>query len=114
MHKVIGILTLLVFAGLTSGCIVIRMKTAIKYDEPPRVSVKFESAEAASIFYSKLRASKVKSGDPSVENSRFGIPFIIFFDSDTIHANAVFNALVEQADINGDGTITLEEAKNLK
>ena len=114
MHKVIGILTLLVFAGLTSGCIVIRMKTAIKYDEPPRVSVKFESAEAASIFYAKLRAVKVKSGDPSMESSCFGIPLIIFYNSDTIYANAVYNSLVRQADINADGTITLEEAKNLK
>ena len=114
MHNVSRILMVLAFLGLASGCIAVRMKTKVKFDEPPRVSIKFESAEAASIFYSKLRASKVKSGDPSVENSRFGIPFIIFFDSDTIHANAVFNALVEQADINGDGTITLEEAKNLK
>ena len=114
MHNVSRILMVLAFLGLASGCIAVRMKTKVKFDEPPRVSIKFESAEAASIFYAKLRAVKVKSGDPSMESSCFGIPLIIFYNSDTIYANAVYNSLVRQADINADGTITLEEAKNLK
>ena len=104
----------MILLGMTSGCLAFRMKQEIKFDEPALVSVAFESAEAAKVFHSKIKAAKIKDDNPAVAHSRFGIPFIILFDSATIYANAVYNSLADQADIDENGTITLDEAKNMK
>ena len=100
-------------ASTLSGCLAVSMKNKWVYDEASRVSVVFESGEASQIFHSKLRLDALKKGNPYVGSTQFGIPFVVFIDHTIIYETAYYNARVREADINGDGVITVEEAKNL-
>lgn len=108
------VLCSVVVATSLSGCLAISTKQRIETDEKSRVSVKFESAEAAAIFHAKLDTSKIDRNAPFFGKTTFGIPFIVLIDHRILYETTYYNAQVRKADINADGNITLEEANNLK
>ena len=114
MRNVFKVLSAVMVLGLASGCLSYYGKREMNYNEPAKVSVKFETAEASRIFYAKLKACKGKKGgdDPTSGASGVCVLFVVAGGSVTVYPNARYNALVDQMDINDDGTISLEEAKN--
>ena len=114
MSNVLKVLSVVMVLGLASGCLSYYGKREMNYNEPTKVSVKFETAEASRIFYSKLKACEggKHADDPTSSASGVCVLFIVAGGSKTVYPNARYNALVDQMDINDDGTISVEEAKN--
>ena len=113
MSNVFKVLSMMMVLGFASGCLSYYGSREMNYNEPAKVSVKFGTSEASRIFYSKLNAHKGKKHDADPTSGRSGlcVLFIVAGESRTVYPNARYNALVDQMDIDDDGTISLEEAK---
>jgi hypothetical protein len=120
MKNGMRLLLAVMFLGLMSGCLSYYEKRDVRFDQPTRVDIKFESAEASSIFHSKLsccgckKDKGCKRGKGGFAGSRGCILFIYAHETKVYYPNAKFNMLVSQADIDRNGTITVKEAKDLK
>ncbi len=114
MRNIFKVLAVMMVLGAASGCLSFYGKRKMNYNEPVKASVKFETAEASRIFYSKLKACEGRKHgeDPTSSRSGLCVLFIVAGESKTVYPNARYNALVDQMDIDDDGTISLKEAKN--
>ena len=94
------------FASLTLlGCIAVRK---VRYDDAPRTSVQFDSAEASSTFYDAILARKFPS---SGKGSRILVGQTLYSSETRPSANVLFNAAVTATDANRDGMISTAEAQ---
>jgi len=89
-------------------------KKQLVTDETQRIPIKFESADASNVFYSKLWPKNGLPDDRYVGVKKFTIPFIVMIDHTIIYETAYYNSVVRRADTNGDGIITLKEAIGLQ
>jgi hypothetical protein len=126
MKNGMNLLVAVMVLVLMSGCLSYYEKRDVRFDQPPRVDIKFASAEASSIFHSKLSCSgckgkaadgkhrSCKGGKGAVAGSRGCILFLYAHETKVYYPNARFNMLVSQADIDHNGMITVKEATDLK
>ena len=63
MKELRRVLLMLSAVGLLSGCVAYSERRTVEFDEASRVAVKFESADAADAFHSKVSERKIKQKD---------------------------------------------------
>jgi hypothetical protein len=90
-------------SGVTSGCV-----THTKFQDETRKTVRFSSAEAARIFY---EAHLSGSGRVVRHAVAVELPLIPYRHRTVVTENVRFNSAVRNADKNGDGIISLAEAR---
>ncbi len=92
-----------------SGCLVVGNKDVTMRADEERLMVEFESDEAAALFHDCRKSIKCSNKESS---EQLVIPFICATNtSKKMSVNARYNDEVHQCDSDGDGFISLAEAK---
>ena len=104
------ILSIMGISGLlTSGCVVMGQKEIIVREGETVKQVEFESEQAGILF---RKTSKPIISRKDKQNESFVIPFIIAYQTTkTLSENARYNDEINKCDTDGDGYITLTEAR---
>jgi len=77
--------------------------------------IKFESREAAELFFAKTKIVDVgKYRGSYMKQDTIIIPFIALSNHTVFYETQYYNAKIKEADFNADGVITLQEAKKLQ
>jgi hypothetical protein len=94
-------------AAAATGCIS-RHETI--HRDVERIKVQFENETAGRIFYEKL--SRMPDMNHQESNVSFGIPLVLDYERKVVSDNNdKFNRAIRECDVNGDGMITVVEAK---
>lgn len=101
------IIAVLLSPGLT-GCLAIHTAKRVSRRNEPRKAVHFASVRAWETFHFKF--SQLEA--PKKNTSTFLVPFLALHTKEwTLSPNAFYNDEITRCDIDGDGTITDEEAR---
>ena len=97
------------------GCLYMSIQQDTNFNNSAPLPVKFESKEAADLFFLKTRIIDMKNyKGPYMKEDGLMIPFIAFKNHRTFYETEYTNSKIKETDINSDGLITLKETKNLK
>ena len=95
--------------ALTTGCLFAGGAKRIEVDEATRIHVKFSGADAARDFHEAFSRS---DAEPFTAMSGYVVPFLVARGEGVYHETLHYNAAVRLADIDRDGSITAQEARN--
>ena len=99
-----------VTGALMSGCLVMGSKHEVLRKDETVKKIEFESEEAGILFHKVRRQATAHGGQE--EHDCIVIPFIIAHNTHRkLSDNARYNDEISKCDANGDGHITLIEAK---
>ncbi len=110
IEKMFRLFLLLALAILfCPGCLIMQNKKEyLRRDESVK-RVEFESEEAGRLFHKQRKRNRCRT---QAGNESLVIPFIIVYNKQTeLSSNARYNNEIDKCDSNGNGMITLEEAR---
>lgn len=105
----VSLLATLFLSAISSGCLFVGGAKRIESDEAARIPVRFAGTEAAREFHEALSRSDI---EPYTGMSGFVVPFVIARGEGVYHETLHYNAAVRMADVDRDGSITIEEARS--
>ena len=104
------LLLVLGVAAVGTGCVAVRIRSTVAFDESQAVHGTFASADAAALFYASLNKNTIASDDPAYTSSGVCLPVLVLVHREAIRGTAYYNAQIRKADANMDGTISEIEA----
>jgi hypothetical protein len=110
IEKISQLFLLLTLAILfCPGCLLVQdKKEYLRRDESVK-KIEFESEEAGRLFHKQRKRNRCRT---QAGRESLVIPFIIVYHKKTeLSSNARYNDEIEKCDSNGDGMITLSEAR---
>lgn len=104
-------LIVVISSVMAPGCLINSSSETIVQPDAERCTVDFESDDALSIFQAKVQR-RYEHGKGLKSTSSFAIPFVIHTKNRRVLSeNAFYNLQVAKADVDGNGMITLAEAR---
>ena len=97
----------LLAAAFATGCMNV---TKIKYDDAPRVAVRFATPQAEQTFYDAILAEHFPTDGYHGSLTLFVSPPFWINHRTRQSSNVIFNAAAAEADLNHDAVITEDEA----
>ncbi|MCK4628280.1 MAG: hypothetical protein KAT56_04715 [Sedimentisphaerales bacterium] len=110
IEKMFRLFLLLTLAVLfCPGCLIMQNKKEyLRRDEPVK-KIEFESEEAGRLFHKQRKRNRCRT---QANQKTLVIPFIVVYNKQTeLSSNARYNNEIDKCDSNGDGMITLSEAR---
>jgi len=104
----VSLLAILLLSAIGTGCLYAGGAKRIESDEDSRIVVRFSGTEAAREFHEAFRRS---DPEPYTEKSGFIVPLVLARGEAVYHETLHYNAAVRRADVDRDGRITTDEAR---
>lgn len=100
---------IIALAMCCNGCLVNHTQKRVIRENEKRISVEFESLNAAESFNKIANSEDIRQSLGS--SASFGVPFLIGLSRESVPSqNAFYNDQVIRCDINNDGLISDQEA----
>ena len=110
-NRIVQALIVAITSVMVPSCLFSSTSDTIVHPDAERRTTRFENDEALIAFQATVHR-RYERGKGVKSSSSFAIPFVVHSESrQVLSENAFYNEQVTKADVDGDGAITLIEAR---